>query len=143
MTKQYISKYITYDEFCCPHCHKLPMDMDLNDLLYIYLDFFESFKIVREELGEPIKWNSGYRCREYNRIIGGSPLSAHMFGCAGDWECATVNDVDKLSAIMESLVPNLRRIEYRKSATFIHADNSYLIRPRASESWIQEWRDYA
>lgn len=139
---KYIYDYITRAEYECPCCHKLPPDLDISDPMYAYYEFFESFKTVREELGKPIRWNSGYRCPNHNYMVGGSPLSAHMWGLAGDWECETREDVDKLSAIMELLIPELRRKEYRKTATFIHADVAYLIRPRVKDSWTKFWRSH-
>ena len=33
---------------------------------------------------EPIIINSGYRCRELNRLVGGCPTSNHLTGCAAD-----------------------------------------------------------
>lgn len=39
---------------------------------------------VREEFGEPIYVNSGYRCPELNKAVGGSKNSYHMTGLAVD-----------------------------------------------------------
>ena len=33
---------------------------------------------------EPIIINSGYRCKELNRLVGGCPTSNHLTGCAAD-----------------------------------------------------------
>ena len=32
----------------------------------------------------PIIINSGYRCKELNRLVGGCPTSNHLMGCAAD-----------------------------------------------------------
>jgi hypothetical protein len=138
---KYIYEYITREEYECPCCNSLPVDLNPADPMYAYYEFFEGFKSVRAELGKPIKWNSGYRCPDYNYALGGSPLSAHMWGLGGDWECETTEDVDILSAIMEILIPEFRRKEYRKIGTWIHADVAYLIRPRVTSSWLKGWRD--
>lgn len=39
---------------------------------------------LREAYGKPIKVNSGYRCPELNKAVGGSKTSDHMIGCAAD-----------------------------------------------------------
>ena len=39
---------------------------------------------IREEFGEPIYINSGYRCQKLNKLVGGSPNSAHKKGLASD-----------------------------------------------------------
>ena len=33
---------------------------------------------------DPIVINSGYRCKELNRLVGGCPTSNHLTGCAAD-----------------------------------------------------------
>ena len=39
---------------------------------------------LREFYGKPIKITSGFRCTELNRLVGGSPTSAHVIGYAAD-----------------------------------------------------------
>lgn len=39
---------------------------------------------LRAALGAPLRVNSGYRCRQLNRRVGGSPRSQHMVGEAAD-----------------------------------------------------------
>lgn len=39
---------------------------------------------IREELGEPIIVNSGYRNKVVNNMVGGAKNSAHLYGCAVD-----------------------------------------------------------
>lgn len=39
---------------------------------------------LREAWGKPIRVSSGYRCRELNRMVGGSKSSHHMRGMAAD-----------------------------------------------------------
>lgn len=39
---------------------------------------------LREHYGKPIKITSGYRCTELNKLVGGSPTSAHVIGYAVD-----------------------------------------------------------
>ena len=39
---------------------------------------------LREFYGKPIRISSGFRCAELNRLVGGSPTSAHVIGYAAD-----------------------------------------------------------
>jgi len=41
-------------------------------------------QLVRDEIGVPIRINSGYRCPDHNKAIGGHPNSYHMKGWAAD-----------------------------------------------------------
>lgn len=43
---------------------------------------------LRDELGEPIKVNSGYRSQSVNKAIGGAATSQHVKGEAADIECS-------------------------------------------------------
>lgn len=39
---------------------------------------------LREFYGKPIRISSGYRCATLNKLVGGSPTSAHVIGYAAD-----------------------------------------------------------
>lgn len=39
---------------------------------------------LREFYGKPIRITSGFRCTELNKLVGGSPTSAHVIGYAVD-----------------------------------------------------------
>lgn len=39
---------------------------------------------LRDGYGKPLRISSGFRCRELNRAVKGSPTSDHMNGCAVD-----------------------------------------------------------
>lgn len=47
---------------------------------------------LREKWGKPITVNSGYRCTELNKKVGGVPTSMHLQGRAAD--ITTGNEVD-------------------------------------------------
>lgn len=47
-------------------------------------ELLEVLDDLREFYGKPIKITSGYRCSELNRLVGGSPTSAHVIGYAAD-----------------------------------------------------------
>lgn len=42
---------------------------------------------LRRAAGRPLQVVSGYRCPEYNKVVGGAPLSYHMRGEAFDIAC--------------------------------------------------------
>jgi len=137
----YISPYILKSEYACKCCGKLP-PMFEGDPGSVYTDLFDDFSIIRNEWGKPIPISSGYRCPKYNKLIGGSLLSVHMFGLALDMDLSTGGEVDSLDAIIEEVAPHLRRGKYVDTGTFIHIDCGYEIYPRVSNSWKQGVRWY-
>ncbi|MCD7931386.1 MAG: D-Ala-D-Ala carboxypeptidase family metallohydrolase [Tannerellaceae bacterium] len=42
---------------------------------------------LREKYGKPLYINSGYRCPELNKIVGGVATSQHVYGEAADVRC--------------------------------------------------------
>lgn len=128
---KYVSDYILLTEYECSCCKKLPLDLDIEDLLYCYYELFEAFKDIRNEWNKPIPISSGYRCERHNYAVGGVPLSAHMFGCALDLDIED-SRVDALRGVIELVAPDLRMGIY---PGFIHIDTAYLIRPRVSPDW--------
>ena len=55
---------------------------------------------LRDALGCPIIINSGYRCPQVNKLVGGVANSQHMAGCAADIRPA---DLKKFAACIEFL----------------------------------------
>lgn len=51
---------------------------------------------LRELYGKPIYINSGYRCPELNKAVGGSNTSQHMTGCAADITAGSKEENEKL-----------------------------------------------
>ena len=68
-------------EFQCPCCRTVRLSPKLVMKL----------EALRISYGRPIIINSGYRCREHNRAVGGAPASLHMAGCAADVRVAASN----------------------------------------------------
>lgn len=73
---------------------------------------------LRDKLGLPIHVNSGYRCPELNKAVGGVPTSQHQKG-----EAADLSIDGKASDILEALennnIPFDQAILYRKQ-NFLH-----------------------
>ena len=53
------------------------IEQNIEELLAVLDD-------LREFYGKPIKITSGYRCATLNKLVGGSPTSAHVIGYAAD-----------------------------------------------------------
>ena len=57
---------------------------------------------VRKVVAKPISINSGYRCPELNKAVGGQPNSQHMMGCAADIKVSGLTPDDLVKAIINS-----------------------------------------
>ena len=73
---------------------------------------------LRDKLGVPIHVNSGYRCPELNKAVGGVPTSQHQKGEAADLSIdGKANDI--LEALENNDIPFDQAILYRKQ-NFLH-----------------------
>jgi len=134
-----ISKYISDEEYRCPHCHQLPVGFSSGSLNIARRTILYGFDAIREAWGRPlpISRSGGYRCAIYNPLVGGSPLSAHQFGVALDIDVDSVDEVGQLSQLIESLFPDFRRGDYTIKGTFVHIDAAFLIQPKATIVWTK------
>ena len=100
-------------EFACKCCGENHIDQRVLDMA----------QTIRDELGVPVRVNSGYRCDEHNRRVGGVKGSKHTKGQAADLSCklgagTMFEAVKKLHA--QGKLPQLDYcIKYK---TFIHID---------------------
>ena len=60
---------------------------------------------LREWYGRPIYVNSGYRCPELNKAVGGSPYSFHLTGCAADIDVHSKAENGKLFEYIKEHLP--------------------------------------
>lgn len=63
---------------------------------------------LRDKIGSPIGVNSGYRCAEVNRAIGGSRTSFHLRGMAADirlYKSGKVQNALLFKALIEHNIP--------------------------------------
>jgi len=142
-----IAKYITRQEYQCPCCGELPPDFGDYRHPAIYDTLFEYWEILRTAWGDPIRigppdGGGGYRCSNYNALIHGAYVSAHMFGMSLDPDLNTVQDVEDFCTLIDQKVPDLRVGKYTVSGTFVHMDTAWLIQPRAKEAWKKRVRWY-
>ncbi len=49
---------------------------------------------------DPIIITSGFRCKEVNEAVGGSPKSNHLLGCAADIRCAGIEQALRYATII-------------------------------------------
>ena len=137
-----LSTYITREEYSCNHCGSLPPDLFIHNIRPPYLTLFSMFDQIRGEWGTPIPTSSGYRCPFHNDIVGGSQISAHMFGLALDCDFADTAEVMEAYDLVLSLYPELRIGRYTDTGTFVHIDMAYVVEPRASHAWVRAQRWY-
>ena len=75
---------------------------------------------LRDKWGEPLPINSGYRCPQLNKAVGGVPTSQHCFGQASDVGCKDPYALAKLAKMMRLdydqciLYPTFVHFSYRK-----------------------------
>lgn len=49
----------------------------------------EKLQQLRDELGRPVRINSGCRCASHNEEVGGASASSHLGGFAADIDCSS------------------------------------------------------
>lgn len=83
----------------------------------IQIDFVRRLQKVRENFG-PMAVNSGYRCEQHNRSVGGSPESSHLHGLAADIRCS--NSLSRFHLLRSLMQEGFQRIGIGKD--FFHVD---------------------
>lgn len=102
-------KYFKKEEFACPCGCGIRMDKD----------FVFRLDSLRAGLGFPIKINSAYRCKDYNKKIGGAPNSKHIQGLAVDIH--VVNGNHRYKLLTEVMKMRFSGIGFGN--TFLHIDD--------------------
>ncbi len=80
-------KYFTIKELCASNTAKeqgINNEPHNTELLHLIVLIDEVLDPAREELGKPIKVNSGYRCQALNVAVAGASTSQHTKGQAAD-----------------------------------------------------------
>ena len=101
-------------EFACKcGCGKNDIDQRVMDMA----------QVIRDELGVPVRVNSGCRCEKHNRNVGGVKGSKHVLGKACDLSCGlgAGRMFEAVKRLYEAgMLPELDYcIRYK---TFIHID---------------------
>jgi uncharacterized protein YcbK (DUF882 family) len=108
-----LSKHFNSQEFECS-CGKC-------EIQYIDEKLIEKLEIVRSKFGKPINVNSGYRCPDHNKAIGGKDNSSHVTGLAADISpvVVTLDSLDELYEICYNVFDN---VGDGRNKRFIHVD---------------------
>ena len=114
-----ISKHFSYREFEASNkadekgiCNVITT-FEVRDAIKALVDTV--LQPLRDAWGKPLHINSGYRCPELNRAVGGVPTSAHQVGEAADVACDKPVELARLAASMH--LPYDQMILY---PTFVH-----------------------
>jgi len=116
---------------------------------YIYNEFFDIFKEIREKWGRPINITSGYRCVKrqkdlYDQDISSAVISVHNFGLALDLDCSDEYEVRSMVKLIKEVCPELRigwQAYLNRGQSFVHIDCGYMINPPYSKKLVRgaEW----
>ena len=81
--------------------NRIPKDLlpNVQNLIMEVLD------PLREWYGRPIYVNSGYRCEELNKAVGGARNSFHLTGCAADIDVHSREENGKLFEYIREHLP--------------------------------------
>lgn len=76
---------------------------------------------IRDKVEKPVEINSGYRCLELNKKVGGVPTSQHVLGCACDFKIDGMTSYEIAEVVLELKLPFDQLILY---PTFVHVSYS-------------------
>lgn len=82
----------------CGKCKEIPPQLVGN-----VLDLIGELSKLRYEIDRPVIINSGVRCEEHNKKVGGKPDSLHLRGKAADIKVEGVHP-ERLSGFIEGLI---------------------------------------
>lgn len=74
-----LTKNFNREEFDCRDGTKVPLSLFSN-----VQELAQNLQVLRDDIGEPVRVNSGYRTPAYNKKIGGAPKSQHTLAKAAD-----------------------------------------------------------
>lgn len=87
------------------------------------LDFVHLLDTLRDEFGEPLHINSGYRSPAHNAAVGGKPDSAHLKGLAADVRPLLSPSWPKLWRLMKCAFSlGITRMGVSLKGDYIHID---------------------
>ena len=90
---------------------------------------------LRDAWGKPLHINSGYRCPELNKAVGGVPTSAHQYGQAADVACDKPVELARLAASMH--LPYDQMILY---PTFVHFSHRLMGKQRGQTLYNKSYK---
>lgn len=93
-----LQKNFDLEEFYCRDGSPVPFHLMEN-----VKQLAEQLQILREDIGEAVHVNSGYRTEEYNKKVGGKPKSQHLLAKAADITAKSFTP-KQLAARVEKLI---------------------------------------
>lgn len=75
---------------------------------------------LREAYGKPIYINSGYRCSELNKVVGGVSTSEHQSGRAADIDTHDYEENKKLFKLIQELNLPFRQLIDESNLSWVH-----------------------
>lgn len=113
-----ISELIHSDTAIKNNINNMPDINSLDNMLILIVDCLQP---VRELLGKAMFINSGYRCPQLNKLVGGSPTSEHLKGMACDFHCYGLYPKQIVRLIKNSNIKYTQLIEeHSKGAEWVH-----------------------
>lgn len=95
-----------------------------NNTIFIEQEIIETLQKIRNEIGQPIDINSGFRSQAHNTAVGGSYNSAHLWGCAADFHARNMS-APELAKIVSKMFGRNIAIGLHTPENYIHIDTLY------------------
>jgi len=128
--KDKISQYFTVHEaIWLPQWGRLATEKDglTDEIKNNLVDLFQKMDQAREFFNTSIIVHVSYRPEEYNKLIGGAPMSAHRFGKACDFHVTGIDCFDARKQILDAnkLEEWDMRMEDNAPGNWIHLGNDW------------------
>lgn len=94
---------------------------DGSDAVFISPKLVEILQKVRQYFGKPVTISSAFRSQAYNKTVGGTGNSQHLYGLAADIVVTGVTPA-KVAAYVETLLPDSGGIGIYAKKGFTHID---------------------
>ena len=117
-----VNEYFTVNEFICKcgKCKSIPEELEA-DILYLA----KQLRIIRQIVNAPIIINSGIRCYNHNKRIGGVKNSRHLKGQAVEirsTEYTAVQLYNIIEAMRSKGIIYLGYTQLYRNKGFVHID---------------------
>jgi uncharacterized protein YcbK (DUF882 family) len=93
-----LTKSFQLSEFACNDGTQVP-----ENLIPAVKELAKNLQVLRDEIGESLTINSGYRSPAWNKKIGGVKNSMHLKAMASDLVCRSLTP-KQLKAVIEKLI---------------------------------------
>ena len=118
-----MSKYFTIEELChsdtanARGIDNTPTEEVKENLQALIENVLDP---LREAYGKPIYVNSGYRCSELNKAVGGVSTSEHQSGRAADIDTHDYEENKKLFKLIQELNLPFRQLIDESNLSWVH-----------------------